>query len=253
MRESIVKPKILALMGALLLAHGAAAADTQQLHWSYTGKDGPSHWGDNEPAFTACNAGKQQSPIDIHDAHKASLDPILFDYRASQATVTNNGHTIQVALNGSEKIHLAGEDYRLLQFHFHTPSEEAIDGKRYPMVAHLVHQNESGQLAVISVLIKQGKHNASLAPLFGSLPSREGEIKLLSSDFNPSDLLPAQRGYYAFTGSLTTPPCSEGVHWQIMEEPIEISTEQWQAFRKLYPMNARPLQQLYGRVVDVSE
>ncbi|HEY9132094.1 MAG TPA: carbonic anhydrase family protein [Dyella sp.] len=245
------KRNVIALASALAIAPWMAGA--VQPHWSYTGKDNPSHWGSIEPAYASCSLGKQQSPIDIHDAHKALLAPIVFAYRASQATVVNNGHTIQVTLSDPGTVRLANEEYKLTQFHFHTPSEEAIDGKRFPMVAHLVHRNASGQLAVISVLIKQGKPNAKLAPIFSLMPSQEGKAQVLPAAFDPSNLLPAERGYYSFTGSLTTPPCSEGVRWQVMEQPIEVSTEQWQAFRNLYPMNARPLQQLYGRTVDISD
>jgi carbonic anhydrase len=144
---------------------------------------------------------------------------------------------------------LDGVEYKLLQFHFHTPSEEKIDGKSYPLVAHLVHKNAEGQLAVVAVLFKAGKENAALKPVFDHLPAKEGETRKLDVAVDAADLLPANRAYYAFTGSLTTPPCSEEVRWQVLKTPVELSSSQLAAFRKLYRMNARPVQPLNGRKV----
>jgi carbonic anhydrase len=139
-------------------------------------------------------------------------------------------------------------NYALLQFHFHTPSEETIAGMAMPMVAHLVHKSVEGQLAVVAVLFKEGTENPALANVFVALPA-EGGTHRLTNRFDPSRILPDKRGYYAFEGSLTTPPCSENVRWQVLKEPLEVSGEQLAAFRKLYPMNARPTQPLNGREV----
>jgi carbonic anhydrase len=157
-----------------------------------------------------------------------------------------------VSLADGGVLNLDGVSDKLVQFHFHTPSEEKIDGKAYPMVAHLVHQNVEGKLAVVAVLLTQGKENTALDPLFENLPPSEGAKTTLGANFNAVDLLPAERGYFKYVGSLTTPPCSEGVRWQVLKRPVEVSKAQIAAFRKLYQMNARPVQPLNGRKVEQS-
>jgi carbonic anhydrase len=242
------------LLGAALLAAltGAQAADDHAPHWAYQGKEGPQAWGNLDASFSACKLGHEQSPIDIHGATKAHLAPLALDYRASSADIVNNGHTVQVNLADAGTFTLDGVAYKLVHFHFHTPSEEHVNGKGYPMEAQLVHKSEDGKLAVIGVLLKEGKANAALQHVFAALPQGAGEKHALDQAFNPADLLPADHGYYRFTGSLTTPPCSEGVHWQVLKEPVEVSHEQIKAFQKLYKANARPIQPLYKRVVEQS-
>lgn len=227
------------------------AADEKAAHWGYAGNSGPSHWSELGAHFASCKLGKQQSPVDIRPGEKPRLAPIAFRYAPTAGEIVNNGHSVQVNLNEAGTIGLPSGDYKLMQFHFHTPSEEAINGKRYPLVAHFVHQNEEGGLAVIAVLFKVGKENASLKQVFDALPATEGDKRALAAPINLTSALPQQRGYYAYMGSLTTPPCSEGVHWQVLRQPSEISKQQLTAFQKLYPMNARPVQPLNGRVIDV--
>lgn len=245
-----MKMKMGVLAIALATAAGVQAAEAAPTHWEYAGKSGTAHWGDLNKEFGACKLGKEQSPIDIRHAKAAKLAPIGFNYTASPAEIVNNGHTVQVNLTGGGSAHLASGDYKLAQFHFHTPSEEMVNGKRYPLVAHLVHKNAAGELAVVAVLFKEGKENAALKHVFDGLPQASGEKHPLQGTFDAASLLPAQHGYYAYMGSLTTPPCSEGVHWQVLKQPIELSKQQLAEFRKLYPMNARPAQPLNGRVVQ---
>jgi carbonic anhydrase len=246
-----------ATVAALTAIASTHAADPQanhaQPHWGYAGKHAAQHWGDLQPDFAACKRGREQSPIDIRGAKKSAASaPLVFSYKASAAEVVNNGHTIQVNLASGGSVGLASGSAQLLQFHFHAPSEEKIAGKSYPLVAHLVHKNAEGQLAVVGVLFKLGKTNPALAKVFAAMPSQAGDNKLLAESFDASDLLPAQRGYYAFMGSLTTPPCSEGVRWQVLKTPVELSRAQLEAFRRLYPMNARPVQPLNGRKIEES-
>jgi carbonic anhydrase len=158
---------------------------------------------------------------------------------------------VQVNLEQGGTVHLESGDYKLVQFHFHTPSEEKVNGKRYPLVAHLVHKNDAGELAVVAVLFKEGHPNAALKEVFGELPAAAGEKHALGAPIDVASALPAHHAYYAYTGSLTTPPCSEGVRWQVLKEPVEVSKQQLAAFHKLYTMNARPVQPLNGRVVKV--
>lgn len=240
------------LSGALtaLFASSAMAAGSQA-HWGYQGEHAPEHWAEMDPGFGTCALGHMQSPIDIHDALPADLPKIGFDYHAGPAEDANNGHTIQVNLPDSGGIDIDGTHYALVQFHFHTPSEEKIDGQAYPMEMHLVHKDADGHLAVVAVMLKEGGENAALEEIFDALPKAEGDKHALEA-LDPAVLLPAERGYYAYTGSLTTPPCSEGVRWQVLKRPIEVSESQIEAFRKLFPANARPVQPLNGREVRES-
>jgi carbonic anhydrase len=239
---------LLAVAGALSATGAAWAGD--HAHWEYKGHAGASHWGELDTSFETCKLGQEQSPIDIRAAKKnGELPAIGFGYKAGGAEVVNNGHTIQVNLPEGGTVKLASGDYKLLQFHFHTPSEEKVNGTAYPLVAHLVHKNEAGELAVVGVLFKEGKENAALQKVFAAMPQEGGAKAALDGGFDPAALLPAKQSYWAFKGSLTTPPCSEGVKWQVLQTPVEVSKAQLATFRKLYPMNARPVQPLHGRMV----
>lgn len=235
-----------------LFATGVMAAE-QPHHWSYNGKEGPEHWAQLDPGYETCALGHAQSPIDISHTTRASLPRIAFDYHASPAEVVNNGHTVQVNLSNAGGIEIDGKPYRLVQFHFHTPSEEHIAGRGFPMVAHFVHQAADGRLAVVAVLFKEGEKNQALASVFNAMPTKAGDKVELGANFAPQTVLPQQQGYYAFAGSLTTPPCSEGVQWRVLKQPVELSHEQLALFQHLYAKNARPIQALNGREVLESE
>lgn len=235
-----------------LFATGAMAAE-QQPHWSYKGKEGPEHWAQLDPGYETCALGHAQSPIDISHATRASLPRLAFDYQASPAEVVNNGHTVQVNLANAGGIEIDGKPYRLVQFHFHTPSEEHIAGKGFPMVAHFVHQAADGRLAVVAVLFKEGEKNPALDSVFNAMPDKAGEKAELATNFAPQTVLPQQQGYYAFAGSLTTPPCSEDVQWRVLKQPVELSHTQLAQFQHLYAKNARPIQALNGREVLESD
>ncbi|MDR2014117.1 MAG: carbonic anhydrase family protein [Azoarcus sp.] len=227
-----------------------AEKDAQHPHWSYEGKTDPSHWGELQSEFAACSIGKEQSPVDIRNVKKQELLPaIVFNYVANSAEVVNNGHTIQVNLQSGSTVKLASGEYKLVQFHFHAPSEEKIEGKNYPLVGHFVHRADDGKLAVVAVLFKEGKSNPALARIFDVMPAEVDAKAALGADFSPADLLPGNQSYYSFMGSLTTPPCSEGVQWQVLKTPVELSDAQLKIFKKLYRNNARPVQPLNGRVI----
>ena len=203
------------LMTVAFVAHAADHAP----HWGYGGENGPQKWGDMEADFAGCKLGKEQSPIDIRNATKSALPPLDFKYAKSSAEVVNNGHTIQVNLVDGGVLNLDGVPYKLVQFHFHAPSEEKIDGKAYAMVAHMVHQSAEGKLAVVAVLLMEGKANPALDLVFKNMPKAEGSKKKLAANFNPAELLPAERGYFRYVGSLTTPSCSDDVRWQVLKQP----------------------------------
>ena len=237
----------------LALSMAFAAGQEPKPHaggWSYTGPNGPEHWGALEPDFAECKLGQHQSPIDIRDARQQSLPPIQFAYKTSPLKITNNGHTVQISYAPGSFIVVGGKQYELRQFHFHHPSEEHIQGKPYDMVIHLVHADSEGHLAVVAVLVKQGKANAALQKLWDHLPAAEGEEESPAGvEVNAAGLLPENLSYYTFTGSLTTPPCSESVTWFVLKTPLEVSPAEVEAFAKLYPHNARPIQPLNGRPV----
>lgn len=243
---------MLAAIGLTALSFSVHAAD-DHAHWGYEGHAGPTHWNELEPGFAGCKLGKQQSPIDIRGAKQAKLAPIVFNYAASTANVVNNGHTIQVNLASGGSIKLPDGEYKLIQFHFHTPSEEKIEGESFPLVAHFVHKSDAGKLAVVAVLFKLGAANTALNAVFDNLPATAGETKTLGGTIDPTEILPAKRSYYGFMGSLTTPPCSEDVRWQVLKQTVTLSVAQFAEFRKLYSMNARPVQGLNGRQVKASD
>ncbi|PHV13426.1 carbonate dehydratase [Chitinimonas sp. BJB300] len=220
-------------------------------HWSYEGKlTGPARWGTMNSAYSQCVEGKTQSPINIEGAVQQKLDPLKIAYGLSKLAITNNGHTIQVNIEPGSWLEALGERYELKQFHFHTPSEEAINGRRYPLVAHMVHMSEAGTLAVIAVLFKEGRPNPTLEAIWPRIPTEHNETRSYSERIlSPASLLPDNLTFYTFKGSLTTPPCSEEVRWLVLKTPVEISSAQIERFRQEYPMNARPLQPLNDREV----
>jgi len=211
--------------------------------WSYES----THWGG------VCDSGQQQSPIDITNAQSANLPPISFDYKDSTLKLVDNGHTLQAIYAPGSGITVDGKRYELLQFHFHKPSEEKVNGQASDMVIHLVHKAADGKLAVVAVLLKQGAANPVVEKLWSHWPqgSKETEFK---ETINASQLLPdaSNRGYFTFAGSLTTPPCTEGLTWFVLKTAQSISPEQLVRFSKSYPNNARPTQPINTRVIKVS-
>lgn len=233
-------------------APAAAEAHGGEVHWEYSGENGPKAWGMLKPEFNLCAIGKRQSPINIEDGTTlmGPAEPVQFNYTPSNATVVNNGHTIQVDVQGDNAITVRGSTYRLLQFHFHTPSEEQINQKRFAMVAHLVHKNDDGQLAVIAVLLEPGAANPLIDKVWTYMPlDTNDQVRMPRELLNMNELLPADQRYYQFMGSLTTPPCTEGVLWMVLKQPMQISRNQFKLFTQLYPNNARPVQPVNGRPV----
>jgi carbonic anhydrase len=241
-------------MLVLSLASGPYAQEHKHAHWSYDGEEGPSHWGDLSPDYAACKTGHHQSPIDIRNARKGDLPAIQFDYKESPLRIVDNGHTIMINYTAGSSIRVGDKQYALKQFHFHRPSEETINGKSYDMVVHLVHADQEGNLAVVAVLLEQGEDNPLVRELWNDLPkTKEKEVLLDTVHISAADLLPADRGYYTFAGSLTTPPCSENVTWFVLKHPVTVTSGEIERFSNLYRHDARPTQPLYDRVVLMSK
>ena len=239
----------LLLLPLLLAACGGVSTEPQPpgAEWRYSGDEGPSYWATLDPAYAACAAGHSQSPVDLAGAQHAPASVLTLAYRRAAFRVTDNGHTIEAESGGAAGSILLGDtSYELVQFHFHAPSEHTFAGRHFPMELHLVHRSADGRLAVIAVLIRERGRSAALAPLFDNVPARGSEAEI---ELDPADLLPASPASYRYVGSLTTPPCSEGVRWIVMRDPIELSPDQLLAFKHRYFGINRREQPLNGRIV----
>ena len=248
------------LLGAILAScwslPGAGAAEMHGAHhWTYSGHEGPAHWGQLDAAYATCGSGKNQSPIDIraHEVRVGQIPSIVFRYQPSALHIVDNGHTIQVNVDPGSAVLIAGKRYELVQFHFHHPSEERVDGNGFDMVAHLVHRDSAGRLGVVAVLLRAGQKNPLIDTLWRHLPAKDHEATAKDVRINPAALLPASHAYYAYVGSLTTPPCSESVRWLVLKTPTTVSAREIATFAARYPNNARPIQRLNGRQVLASK
>jgi carbonic anhydrase len=253
------KDLILACLVAAAVSMPTSLLAQWKTPWSYEGPRGAEHWSELDPEYAACNTGKEQSPVDIRTTERAELPALQFEYRSEPLKyLINNGYTIRVNYHdapGSGGFLVVGDKrYQLTQFHFHRPSEEYIHGKAYDMVLHLMHKASDGSVLGVAVLIKAGGPNPLVQQIWDHMPVTKGneeEIPLV--EVNPAEMLPHDLGYYEYMGSITAPPCTEGVKWIVLKTPIELSREQIDAFAKLYPHDVRPLQPLNGRVVKESK
>jgi len=230
----------------------AAAAPKISNHWDYEGEFGPENWGKINPAWSQCGAGKRQSPIDIRDGMKVSLDEIDFNYRFSDYSEVDNGKTVQVNLARGNFMTIGNQSYELVQFHFHRPSEEKINGKGTEMVIHLEHRGPGGKLAIVAVLLERGRANDAIQTVWNNIPLEKNQQVASGEPLDPMELLPERREYYTYMGSQTTPPCTENVLWIVMKQPMTASPAQMALFSRLYPLNARPVQESEGRMVKES-
>ena len=232
-----------AALAVTAIAHGGT-------HWSYSGESGPDNWGKLDADYATCATGKSQSPIDLASFVEADLKPIDFAYKPGTTEIINNGHTVQINYATGSSITVDGRTFELKQFHFHAPSENTINGKHFPLEGHLVHADKDGNLAVVAVMIEMGRNNALLSPLWMKMPNKEGDRNALPKPYDVSAMLPSDRDYYRFDGSLTTPPCTEGVLWLVLKQPVIASKPQIDQFTKVmgHPNN-RPVQPVNARKV----
>ncbi|PSO90358.1 MAG: carbonate dehydratase [Cyanobacteria bacterium QS_3_48_167] len=250
------RSKVLTILLTSCFASGVADAvkpiDAKAQEWGYGGAVNPTRWEELSSKYSTCETGNAQSPINIQQVAETNLPRINFDYQPTPLEVVNNGHTIKVNYEPGSSIQLNGQQYELKQFHFHTPSEHRIEGTASAMEMHFVHKNQAGDIAVVAALMKEGNSNPALEKIWEDLPA-EGEKKKSDTSIDASRFLPQDRAYYNYTGSLTSPPCSEGVNWLVLETPIEASQEQVEKFMELYSVNARPVQPLNGRQIQLKE
>jgi carbonic anhydrase len=222
----------------------------EKAHWGYSGSEGPEHWGALDPEYALCSKGKNQSPVNLTGMIESDLPPITINYKSGGNEIVNNGHTIQVNYSPGSTIKVNGHRFELKQFHFHSPSENTLEGQSYPMETHFVHTDEDGNLAVIAVMFKAGDKNAELEKAWAHMPEKADEKSELPLSVDANILLPHDQDYYRFNGSLTTPPCSEGVWWMVMKDFQTASKEQIVKFaNRMHHPNNRPLQPLNARVI----
>jgi carbonic anhydrase len=246
-KKRFIAPALAAMLLGVWLASYAGAGSQHGVHWTYEGDEGPQHWGHISRDYAVCLEGKSQSPVDITGASEEPLGDIAFGYAPMKLNAVNNGHTVQVNYDAGSSIRVDGADYQLVQFHFHAPSEHKVAGMGFGMELHLVHRNARGELAVVGVLLAEGRENPAYAAIFDGLPRHADDTVESNDTVNASELLPSSRAYYRYQGSLTTPPCSEGVTWLVLKEPVELSKAQIEAFRSVMDGNSRPVQPLNGR------
>lgn len=241
---------ILLLVGLVMLVSPLAPpllADGP-VHWTYEGEEGPEHWGDLSKDYELCKTGLEQSPVDIPADAPVNPGNITFNYQPSALNILNNGHTIQANYDTGSTLTVAGKTYNLAQFHFHIPSEHELDGNLTAMELHLVHKADDGELAVVGLMLVPGAENAALASVFNNLPAKQQDATpVAGATVNANDFLPADRAFYRYDGSLTTPPCSQGVKWQVMKNTVEVSQAQIDAYHAIFENDARPVQPLNGR------
>jgi carbonic anhydrase len=237
---------------AAAAAAAIAAAPKHGTVWSYEGELGPANWSKINVDWAKCGTGNRQSPIDLRDGIKVNLEQISFDYHPSSFSEVNNGHTIEVTVGSGNFITVGNTVYELQQFHFHRPSEEKINGKGTEMVIHLVHRSAEGKVAIIAVLLERGQPHRLMQTIWNNLPLEKLEVVAPSIVIDPSDALPERREYFTYMGSLTEPPCTEGVLWMVFKQPMQASPAQMALFSRLYPLNARPVQSTAGRMIKES-
>jgi len=225
--------------------------EKEHIHWGYTGKGAPEHWGALKPEFAMCSKGKMQTPINIIPTKDVRLRPLHFDYQAPATTIINNGHSIQVNVAPGSTLRVNGVTYELKQFHFHTPSENHVVNHEFALEAHFVHATHNGDLAVVAVMFEEGRENRALQKIWSHFPKQKNkEIPINLSEREIFSLMPRIKDYFTFMGSLTTPPCSENVKWIVLKTPMSISSEQVHKFFRVFGHpNNRPIQPTNNRVI----
>jgi len=237
----------IALLLLALVAFAGKASAEAEVHWTYSGEHGPEHWGELSKAFATCKEGKSQSPVDIVDPIDRELDPIVLSYRGSTTAVVNNGHTLQVDVGRDNTLQVDGQTFELLQFHLHSPSEHQVEGKSFPLEAHFVHRNDRGELAVVAILFREGAQNRGMVTIGALAPEEAGMSVALDTPIVDLEIVPENTTHYRYSGSLTTPPCTEGVLWLVVKAVGSVSKEQVENFVRIVGEDARGPQPLNGR------
>ena len=241
---------VLLVMLTLLSACTPQQVESTPPHWTYEGEEGPARWGELDKTYASCGTGKSQSPIDVANPSEQDLANISFHYQPSEVNILNNGHTVQVNYDPGSYIELDNARYDVVQFHYHAPSEHTVDSESFPAELHIVHKNADGNLAVVGILLREGTENAAYQPFIGNLPNEKTDPKDAGVKINAMDMLPSVQTTFRYSGSLTTPPCTEGVNWLLMTTPVELSMQQLTALDSLFEGgNNRPVQPINDRTL----
>lgn len=251
MKKQIISLSLLAATLSLTFTTASAEEHGKVTHWGYTGDVSSEHWGELSDKFKLCSTGKNQSPIDIKSNFDVDLPKIKFNYTSKSTDVSNNGHTIQVDVASGSNIESDGKTFELKQFHFHTPSENKINGKSFPLEAHFVHRMpHENTYAVVAVMFEEGDANPVLEEIWNKMPKKAREKVILDKAIDYAKLLPEDQDYYRFNGSFTTPPCTEGVYWHVMKKPLSASKAQIKKFLEvMHHPNNRDIQDIDARII----
>lgn len=249
-KNQLIKTVLTSVVGFATPLFMASENVARGQEWSYGGYTNPTEWGELSSKYRACETGNKQSPINIRefDTSRGGTGNVQFNYNPSDLEVINNGATVKVNYDSGSSVTIDGKTYELKQFHFHTPSEHRINDELSAMEMHLVHQSNDGEYAVVALMIESGQTNSEMAKVWSNIPDR-GNTKELNTQVSVTNFLPQEQDYYQYTGSFTTPPCTEGVTWVLFDQPIEASRQQIDAFSSLYPANNRPIQEVNNRRV----
>ena len=242
----LILPILLALLAGLLALTSTASAQ-DSVEWSYEGPTGPANWADLSPSFRTCGEGSRQSPIDLSDAKERRAPRIRTAYTPSAVGLEHNGETVELRSDLAQTLYVGGKAYSLVQMHFHSPAEHSVERRIGPLELHFVHQAADGERAVLGALLRRGRHNAEFRLVRRALPRSAGQAARVDVPVDLEGLLPASRRAYRYAGSLTTPPCSEGIRWMVLEDPLRLSRRQIGAVREIVEGNARPVQPRNGR------
>jgi carbonic anhydrase len=241
------------LRATILLSVFAVSNSTNAADWAYSGEHGPSNWGKLQRDYATCDTGKQQSPINVVETKKQKLPPIEFQYRATPLRIVNDGHTVRVRFSNGSKMLIGKDRFTLQQMHFHIPGGDQIQGEEFAMAMHFLHKSSTGGLAAVVVLFREGAEHTALAKLLANMPTHKSSEQLLAKiTTDATQFLPVEHSYYSYAGSLTAPPCTEGVTWLVLKQPLTLSAEQLGRLRTFFPLNARPVQPRHARVVKES-
>ncbi|MEE8105402.1 MAG: carbonic anhydrase family protein [Planctomycetota bacterium] len=217
------------------------------MNWSYDGNTGPEHWSN---VCTLARTGQRQSPIDLRDAEPGGVGDFSLDYRSVRVKVRDTGRNYRFDCGKGCRVRIAGSEFQLVEFHFHSPSEHKVDGNGQPIEMHLMHQNTAGRIAVVAVFFSgRAGENCHLKKAWQDLPERFGDRVLSEFHIDPSKFLPADHVRYVYPGSITTPPCTEGVTWVVFKTPVFAGVGQIKRLQLLRPHSCRPLQPLNGREI----
>jgi carbonic anhydrase len=235
------------LLATTVTAYGASAQD----NWSYSGASGPTNWHQLSPANALCRVGRSQSPIAIDGTDPVIMHRLETDYKVSPLDLKNRNRTVSMEYGEGSRLIVGSKRFTLESLSFHTPGEHTVAGERFPVSIQFKHRAPDGSYAIVETLVREGDANLAAQEIWDNMPLEPGQTSKSSKVLiNARDLMPTDKSYFRYMGSLTTPPCSEGVHWYVLKRPIELSKAQIDLLIGVTGgENARPLQNRNNRMI----